>query len=67
LIELSPVELGIQPTFSQEFIVPAALHNPALIYDDDQVRVSYRGQPVGDHDTGTPLHRHIERLLDRNF
>jgi hypothetical protein len=35
LIKLRPVELRIQAAFAQQFLMPAALHDPSLIHDND--------------------------------
>jgi hypothetical protein len=47
--------------------VPATLHDPAAVHNDDQIRVADRGQPVRDHHAGTALHRQIKCLLNSHF
>jgi hypothetical protein len=67
LIKLRPIELCIQPAFAQQFLMPAALHDPSPIHDNDQVSVADRRQPVCDDDAGTALHGKIECLLYSDF
>jgi hypothetical protein len=59
LIKLGAVQLGIQPALAHQLLVPAALHNPALIDHDDQIGIADRRQPMRDDDAGPPLHRQI--------
>src|SRR5665213_3065686 len=38
--ELGPVELGIQPAFSQEFLMSSALHDTPLLKHEDLIGIS---------------------------
>jgi hypothetical protein len=40
VIELGAVELGVQATLTHEFIMPAALHDPAFVHDNDQIGIT---------------------------
>jgi hypothetical protein len=47
--------------------MPAALHDSAMVYDDDQVGIADSGQAVRNHDAGAAFHRSIKCLLDCDF
>src|SRR5262249_38066635 len=43
---------GVVTAESHQFVVPAGFDDGALFEDEDQVRVTYGTQPVGDDDSG---------------
>jgi hypothetical protein len=47
--------------------MPAALHDAAMINDDDQVRIADCRKPVCDDDAGAAFHRKIKCSLHGNF
>ena len=48
----------------QQFFVPALLDDPAVLYDEDEIRVLDGGQSVGDHDGRAPADDRIDGSLD---
>jgi hypothetical protein len=47
--------------------VSPARHDPAVVDNDNQVRVTHGGEPVGDDNAGPALHRRVECTLHRHF
>ena len=64
LLELRAVELLVEPALAEQLRVRAALHDPAVVDDEDLVGAAHRREAVGDHDRGPALQRPVERLLD---
>lgn len=64
---LGRVQFIIFTFFLKQFPVIAHLHNPALIHNNDDIRISDRGKPVRNNDTCSVLHNTLHRALDRFF
>ena len=56
LRRLDFMELGIHAAGLDQFIVGAALHNPALAHDKDEIGVTNRRQTMSDYECGSTLH-----------
>jgi hypothetical protein len=62
--ELGPVQVGVQPPGREQFVVLAALADPAAVNDQDLVGLLDGGQPVGDDQRGPAGQGRGERMLD---
>ena len=58
------VQLGIEAALREEFVMASGLDDPALLQDDDPVRVPDGRQAMGDDEAGAPRQQHAERALD---
>src|SRR3989442_3888037 len=61
--ELQIVQPAIQTIRREQVAVRAALHDPPLSQDDDEIGVLHRGRPTGDHEDGAMRHQPLDRLL----
>src|SRR5579875_1220303 len=57
-------ELGVAAAGREQLLVAPALDDPAVVEDDDLLRVADRREPVRDRDRRPPLREPVERLLD---
>jgi natural product biosynthesis luciferase-like monooxygenase protein len=65
--ELCPVELGVKPARSQQFMMAATLLDLACVDHQDLVRLLDRGEPMRNHQRGPSGQRSLQRLLHRRF
>ena len=61
------LEGGVEPTLCDELVVRALLDDTALIHDHDEIGIANRGEPVGDHERGAPLHQLRDAALDQRL
>lgn len=54
--ELAVIQPGIEAAGIEELPVRALLYDRAVIHDEDQIRISYRGKPVRDNKTRPVAH-----------
>ena len=64
MLELRPVELGVEAVGGQQLGVPSLLHDAAVGHHQDHVGFPHRRQPVGDDQGGPPGQGDLEGLLD---
>ena len=62
-VELHSVQGRIQSAVRQQLPVIAALHDPALVHDDDAIGTFDGGQAVCDDQGGAALHENAEFML----
>src|SRR5690606_15414796 len=65
--ELALVEPRVSPTHREQLGVRAALDDPAVLHDEDRVRVTDRREAVGDHERGAALAQRGHRMLDEHL
>src|SRR5262249_1173688 len=61
------VEPRVQTAPREKLVVRAALHDPALVHHEDQVRAEDRAQAVRDHQARPARQERLERLLDQRL
>jgi len=66
-LELTHVQMVVEPALGQQFLVRASLNDLPVVDDQDPVRLADRAQPVGDDETGSSFHQAQHRLLDLLF
>src|SRR5271155_192104 len=61
------VEIVVAATGGVERGVRSALNDAPCFDDQNLVRAAYRGQAVGDDESGAPTHQVAQALLDERF
>ena len=67
LLELTVVELRIEPAPGKKLLVCSLLDNVAVVHHEDEVGIADRRQAVGDDEARPPLHEVVHRLLDQDL
>ena len=62
--KLAVIELGVETSLFQQFLMLSLLHDMAIPHDQDHICLPEGGQPVGHDKGGTALHHGVEGLLD---
>ena len=62
--KLAVVQLLVESTPGEKFIMSSLLHDLTVTHHQDHIRFTDGGQPVGHDETGTALHHGVKGLLD---
>src|SRR5947208_3263168 len=65
--ELRVVEVVVRAAGGEQLLVVALFDDPAVLHDQDRVRVADRREPVGDHETRAGRAQLGHRLLDQHL
>ena len=67
ILKLRIVKICIEPVCREQFFVISLLDDVSVFHDENQIRITNRGQPVGDDEACSALHQVIHGFLDLDF
>src|SRR5699024_1725313 len=67
VLKLRIVKFCVESAFRKEFLVFSLFNNISVLQNENPVRITDRGKPVGNDKTCSSFHQIIHRFLDLNF